>query len=163
MDDFTPGLIHYIDELRAVSGLEETGPSLWSQNFLAPSGRAPRLPRLPRADDGPFPGPLRPAVRGMAVDLSAASPDPGHGRCTAPGARTAAAYIGEAIAVHWFASRPDLEIVEAWPDLGPYVPKCSHRKPAKVGTCRCNFVCDLGRGINGKVDTAICSVCEVPA
>jgi hypothetical protein len=162
MDDFTPGLMPYIDELRAVSGLTESGPSLWSQNFLSHRDVLKDFLAFHRRMSDHFQSRYGARCEGMTVDLSAASPDPGHGRCTAPGERTAAAYIGEAIACHWFASRPDLEIVEAWPDLGPYVPKCSHRKPAKVGTCRCNFVCDLGRGINGKVDTAICAACDVP-
>jgi hypothetical protein len=95
----------------------------------------------------------------MAVDLSAASPDPGHGRCTAPGERTAAAYIGEAIACHWFASRPDLEIVEAWAGLAPPVTRCRHRRPNPAASCRCSFLCDLGKGIGGRVDTAICNNC----
>jgi hypothetical protein len=104
MDHHHPGIRRYIDELRRATGRAEVQPSLWSQNFIAHRDVVRDFLAFHRRWMAHFRARYGPQCEGM--DFPHTPP------------RRPAAWAGEFVCCHYFASRPDLEIAEARDD-GP--------------------------------------------
>ena len=116
IEHFNPGAKVLIDELRRESGLTERGPACWSNNFVMHRDHFAELVAFYRRWMAYF------RAKYPTCPYEAIVPAKSWG------------YLGEAIGVHWLASRAGLEFVEMRPASRPSVAQSKSRL-AQVKRC----------------------------